>query len=457
MNDQGRATRLPPWFVRALERGPASGDAAILLKLLERFAELSRLSVSRTEQLCKMAKDLVDWRETEDLKGFLRSRLEHMRSGQPDLASGAPEANAWPAPFARAAASAWPEFEAFYLGKQRLLPNFQRSAPKPEVPKYRFAVLEQLEGPERKPSVLERKQRILGSCPVASKKTRCCNLLTLDAIQQCGFGCSYCAIQHFYDERAIQVHGDFAQKLEQLELDPQKWYHIGTGQASDSLLWAEDLGVLQPLLAFAARYPKVILELKSKAADVQGLLKADLPPNLLATWSLNPNSFIAHEEPLTAPLEPRLRAARQLADKGVKVGFHFHPIVRYQGWKTEYRDLCERLAGLFRAEEVATVSLGTLTFSRAALKTIRHKANQTQILRFPMEEIAGKFSYPASVKCELFSHVYGALAPWHGRVFFYLCMEDPALWPEVFGFAYQSNEDFEQDMLQSYAQKMGLT
>lgn len=434
---------LPPWFVRALglERGRESGDAAILQKLLEHFARLARLSVSRTEQLCKMAKDLFDWRETDDLKSFLRSQLELLRLGQPDSAS---------------AANAWPAFEAFYLGKQRLLPNFQRSAPKPQVPKYRFAVLEQLEGPERAPSVLERKPHILGSCPVASQKTRCCNLLTLDAIQQCGFGCSYCAIQHFYDERAIQVHGDFAQKLEQLELDPQKWYHIGTGQASDSLLWAEDLGVLRPLLDFAARHPRVILELKSKAADVRGLLEADLPPNLLATWSLNPNSFIAHEEPLTAPLEPRLRAARQLADKGVKVGFHFHPIVRYQGWKTEYRDLCERLAGLFRAEEVATVSLGTLTFSRSALKTIRHKAKQTQILRFPMEEIAGKFSYPAAVKRELFSHVYGALAPWHGRVFFYLCMEEPALWPEVFGFAYQSNADFEQDMLRSYAQKMGL-
>ena len=439
---------LPSWFVRCLETD--FGDAAILFKLLERFAELSRLSVSRTEQLCKMAKDLFDWRETDDLKGFLRSELELLRQEKkPNEQGEGLRPRQGGNPFAG--------FEAFYRSKQRLLPNFQRSAPKPEVPKYRFAVLDELEGPERKPSVLEGKKRILGSCPVASQKTRCCNLLTLDAIQQCGFGCSYCAIQHFYDERAIQVHGDFVQKLEQLKLDPQKWYHIGTGQASDSLLWAEDLGVLRPLLDFAARHPRVILELKSKAADVQGLLEADLPPNLLATWSLNPNSFIAHEEPLTAPLEPRLRAARQLADKGVKVGFHFHPIVRYQGWKTEYRDLCERLTGLFRAEEVATVSLGTLTFSRAALKTIRHKARQTQILRFPMEEIAGKFSYPVAVKRELFSHVYRALSPWHERVFFYLCMEDPALWPEVFGFAYQSNEDFEQDMLQSYAQKMGLT
>jgi len=37
----------------------------------------------------------------------------------------------------------------------------------------------------------------LGRCPVASEKTRCCNLLTLDAVEKCGFDCSYCSIQSF--------------------------------------------------------------------------------------------------------------------------------------------------------------------------------------------------------------------------------------------------------------------
>ena len=40
----------------------------------------------------------------------------------------------------------------------------------------------------------------LGLCPVASEKTRCCNLLTLDAVESCGFDCSYCSIQSFYNQ-----------------------------------------------------------------------------------------------------------------------------------------------------------------------------------------------------------------------------------------------------------------
>ena len=77
----------------------------------------------------------------------------------------------------------------------------------------------------------------LGFCPVASEGTRCCNLLTLDAVESCGFDCSYCSIQSFYNQNKIGFDKDFKTKLQNLKLDPNKIYHIGTGQSSDSLMW----------------------------------------------------------------------------------------------------------------------------------------------------------------------------------------------------------------------------
>ena len=45
---------------------------------------------------------------------------------------------------------------------------------------------------------VEAKPRLgLGRCPVASERTRCCNLMTLDAVEKCGFDCYYCSIQSF--------------------------------------------------------------------------------------------------------------------------------------------------------------------------------------------------------------------------------------------------------------------
>ena len=38
-------------------------------------------------------------------------------------------------------------------------------------------------------------KKIYGMCPVASPDTLCCRLNTIDAVESCSFGCSYCTIR----------------------------------------------------------------------------------------------------------------------------------------------------------------------------------------------------------------------------------------------------------------------
>ena len=85
---------------------------------------------------------------------------------------------------------------------------------------------------------------VFGMCPVASEKTVCCNLMTIDAIQGCTLGCSYCSIQTFYSDGKVAVETNLADKLNELELDPKKNYHIGSGQSSDSLALGNRAGRL---------------------------------------------------------------------------------------------------------------------------------------------------------------------------------------------------------------------
>lgn len=305
-------------------------------------------------------------------------------------------------------------------------------------------------------TALEDGRRILGDCPVASEKTRCCNLKTLDAVINCGYDCTYCSIQSFYHGNRILFHRDLREKLAALreELDPEKTYHIGTGQSSDSLMWGNREGVLEDLMAFAADHPNVVLELKTKSDNITDFLNLPVPHNVLATWSLNTETVIRAEERLTAPLEKRLQAARTVADRGIPVGFHFHPMVWYKGWEEEYTSLINRLMEMFSPEEVVTVSLGTLTFIKPVLKELRQRPIRSKILQMPLTEAAGKWSYPLDIKEELFRTAREAFQPWHNRVFFYLCMEDPVLWKPVFGYEYASNSDFESDMLYTYQKKI---
>ena len=207
----------------------------------------------------------------------------------------------------------------------------------------------------------------LGLCPVASEKTRCCNLLTLDAVESCGFDCSYCSIQSFYNQNTITFDSGFKDKLLNLKLEKNKTYHIGTGQASDSLMFGNREGVLDALFEFARSNPNVILEFKTKSDNIQYFIDNTVPKNILCTWSLNTPTIIQNEEHLTASLDKRIDAARKLADKGVKVGFHFHPIVEYANYLDEYTEVYEKLLSAFNAEEVALVSFGTLTFIKPVI------------------------------------------------------------------------------------------
>ena len=295
---------------------------------------------------------------------------------------------------------------------------------------------------------------ILGECPVASVKTRCCNLKTLDAVINCGFDCSYCSIQSFYHDNRILFHKGLKEKLQNLKLDPDKSWHIGTGQSSDSLMWGNREGVLESLMTFAAENPNVILELKTKSDNVSEFLDLPVPTNVLATWSLNTPTIIAAEERLTASLERRLEAARRTADRKIPVGFHFHPMVWYQGWEEEYTRVIEKVTEMFSPDEVVTISFGTLTYIKPVLKLLRKRPIRSKILQMPLEEAAGKWSYPLSIKEDLFQTAYRAFSPWHGKVFFYLCMEDPSLWNTVFGREYTGNEAFEEDMIYNYQRKM---
>jgi len=303
-------------------------------------------------------------------------------------------------------------------------------------------------------SKIEKKGIGLGACPVASEGTRCCNLLTLDAVESCGFDCSYCSIQSFYNQNKVGIDKDFKKKLENLQLDPNQTYHIGTGQSSDSLMWGNRDGILDSLFEFARKNPNVILEFKTKSHNIEYFLENDVPSNIICSWSLNTQTIIDNEEHLTASLDKRINAARTLADKGVLVGFHFHPIVQYKDYLDEYGELYKRLQNEFTSDEVVFISMGTLTFIKPVIKQLRQREMKTKILQMPFETINGKQSYSIETKKEMFKHCYNSFNLWHEKVYFYMCMEAHSLWKDVFGYEYKNNDEMEDFMKKSYLGKI---
>ena len=305
--------------------------------------------------------------------------------------------------------------------------------------------LQSAQRPVRKIRVEATDRKIHGLCPVASDKTVCCNLRTIDAVQNCAFGCSYCTIQTFFGDAAI-IEADLARKLETIEIDPNRYVHFTTGQSSDSLVWGNRAGMLDALCAFARVHPNILLEFKTKSSNIRYFLDHDIPPNIVCAWSLNTGPVVRNEEHFTASLEQRLQAARTVADRGVFVAFHFHPMVRYAGWNRDYPALARRLMDMFDPEEVLFVSMGSVTLIKPVIREIRRRGGETKILQTELvPDPHGKWTYPDEVKIRMFRTMYAAFQPWHDRVYFYLCMEKAAIWDAVFGWHYPTNDAFEAD------------
>jgi len=306
----------------------------------------------------------------------------------------------------------------------------------------------------RKIKLSNEDNEVFGVCPVASEKTVCCNLMTIDAVQGCSLGCSYCSIQTFYSDGKIAVDKNLAEKLSNIPLDPNRNYHIGSGQSSDSLAIGNREGVLDAQLNFARDNPNIILEFKTKSNNISYLLDIDIPKNVFISWSLNPQLFIDNEEHGTASIDQRITSARALSDKGVLIGFHFHPIVYYEGYQSDYKEIIDKVKSVFSPKEIAMISMGTLTFIKPAIKKLRSSGLSSKVLQIPMADAVGKFSYTKEIKREIFGHVYGQFFDWHDDVFFYLCMEERSIWDSVFGNAYENNKEFEETLYNRVTSKM---
>jgi len=324
---------------------------------------------------------------------------------------------------------------------------------------------------ERKPNIIadfKAPEKILGSCPCPKdgELTRCCNLKTLDAVQQCGFACAYCSIQSFYSNDEIKVVSDLDAYLDRLLLKDlnketvnketvnNEIWHIGTGQASDSLLLGDDFGTLSALGHFAKRNPQTIIELKTKSARTNWL-SLNLPRNIVSTWSINAKTIVEKEEHLTASLNARINAAKKCSQENRLVGFHIHPMIYFKGWEEEYSNLVKQLCDNIEVNNVVMIGLGALTFTKQNLKALRESGRPTRVTQMELTPIAGKFSYPMEVKKKMFSFVYNEFPQeWKEKVFFYLCMEDPSLWMPCLGREYTNNAEFEEDMKNHYLAKI---
>lgn len=392
-----------------------SKDNKIYIKNL---ALTYKITFQDIKNICEIAKDLEDW-EDENLKKI--TSLYHTSEGST---------------------------ENPLLEKKEIIKSIKQyyENKKSELKEYKLKPTNEINTINIKKSYDDMSNAsIFGNCPVFSDKTICCGLKTLDVVKNCPFNCSYCTIQTFYDDNFIFID-NLKEKLSNLSLDKKKFYHIGTGQSSDSLVWGNEHNILDDLMNFAKKNDNVLLELKTKSSNIDYFLHNPIPNNVVCSWSLNTEKVIDNEELGTASLKDRLDSAKKLTNIGIKVAFHFHPIIYYKNWENEYKEIIQYILNNFNPENILFISFGSLTFIKPVIKKIRKKNIKTKILKMETAfDPNGKITYPKNLKIKLYKTLFKEFLPWKNKIYFYLCMETADIWQEVFEFSYKDNEEFLND------------
>jgi spore photoproduct lyase len=268
----------------------------------------------------------------------------------------------------------------------------------------------------------------------------CCNYFIASYAWNCHFGCTYCVLQSYLDGSGIVVAtniGDFLEEIGRtLGQKRDRFFRIGTGELADSLALDPITGYSRRVVPFFARLPNGILELKTKSDRVENLEGLEHGGRTVVSWSMNSRRICRSEEARAATLEERLAAADRCRRWGYRIGFHFDPIVHYEGWEEEYREVVRMIFSVVDPGDVAWISLGALRFTPHLRERLieRHPGS-----RLPWGEFVpghhGKLRYFRPVREDIYRKMNSWIREYAPGVLVYLCMESRLVWERSLGCA----------------------
>lgn len=284
--------------------------------------------------------------------------------------------------------------------------------------------------------ITENHGAVIKKCPGTSYYT-CCDYTILHTGTFCTMDCSYCILQAYFHPPVLQYF--VGQKKISRELDgifeQKKIYRIGTGEYTDSLIWAKLNDQPSFLVKKFADQNNSILELKTKTVNIESLKNLDHNNKTVIAWSLNTPRIISSEERFTASLTARLEAAKKCESWGYRLAFHFDPLVIYDGCEKEYKEVIKSIFTYVSPESILWISIGSFRFMPQLKQIIEKRFPESKL---PYGEfitgIDNKMRYFKPLRIALYQKIISYIREAAPDLLLYFCMEDQDVWEQSLGF-----------------------
>ena len=276
-------------------------------------------------------------------------------------------------------------------------------------------------------------------CPAGTPGLVCCNYLVVNLASNCPYDCSYCFLQEYLaDNPVLTAFTNVDEALTEIDTilraHPDRTFRIGTGEIADSLALDPLTGLSQWLVPFFAARPNAILELKTKSDCVDQLLSLDPCGRVVVSWSVNAAAIVDEEEHGTATLAERLAAAQRVERAGYRLGFHFDPLIEFDGWERAYREVVDMIFASVTSAHIAWFSLGSLRLTPPLMEAIRGRGSAQRVLGGELVRTDdGKARVWRGLRLKMYRSVIAQIRAIAPDVPLYLCMEPPSVWSRVMG------------------------
>jgi spore photoproduct lyase len=244
----------------------------------------------------------------------------------------------------------------------------------------------------------------------------------------CPADCRYCFLMGYHAASAPVVFANQDAMLAEIEERSAALgggYFYG-GELCDNLMLEEILAVIGPLTNLFRRLPAATLELRTKSDDIAPLLAAGPAPNVIVSWTLSPAETAAKYEMGAAPVEARLKAARQAQQSGHRVALRCDPIILEGDWRGAYEGLFSAVSGALDPTRVDSVHLGCIrcTPTTRNIATSRF-GSSAPFAGELVQGSAGKLSYPRPLRVAAYLELTRIISRWSRTIPIRLCMETP--------------------------------
>ena len=233
------------------------------------------------------------------------------------------------------------------------------------------------------------------------------NFYYTSSIINCVYDCEYCYLQGVYSSGNIVIFVDIEKVFEEVEelYNKLKTLYLCVSYDTDLLAIENICGFSEKWYYFIEDKKDLKIELRTKSGNIDKFLNLKPLDNFIIAFTLSPENIALKNEKYTASFKNRVKAIKELQEKGWKVRICIDPLIYSDNFEKNYSQMIEYLFNEIDKEKVIDISIGVFRISKEYLKKMRNQNQNSEILYYPFECIDGVYTYSDKTKSYMINFI----------------------------------------------------